>query len=499
MSEKKRILILADNTGLKIHSYWLYYRSIAANELRRRITSAGHECMVIEWFKRWDPNDLKKIVDKYFEGASNPVIAISSTFDFDLINLVKIEPILAHAKSKFPNVVVIHGGHKWFKKKTRKAFKHIDFNFLSRSMGMFDDWLNDRDISQYVVDKDPFILVNNKVNRKIDTPITHQLYDDDCLTEHESLGFEIGIGCRFNCSFCDYELRNSKSVILTESEKLKKLFLDAYTKYGITNFYCLDDTANETEQKLQILYDAIKDLPYKPQISAWCRLDLLNKPKQREYFKKIYFSAVYFGIESFNPEASKFVRKKTSLDDVFNSLEFMRDECPDTFTLGSFIVGLVGDNYESIINGFERAAKEKLLDTLKVYPYELQTTGDETYTDVTSISEIEKNPEKFGYKTFKTQVVTHEGKQEECYSWTNEWTDYLTACKMANEIHERFKDRFFLLNHSEVAALRSFNLIKNKGSEEDKKNHIELQKKALQLSNHFILQYIERKKKQLGI
>lgn len=487
-----RFLILAENSGTDLF-HWKYYRSMAANELRKRITLAGHECTVIEWFRSWNKADLIKIVDKYFEGAQDPVIAISSPFDFNFDNLIYLDFLLEYAKRKYPNLKVIQGGQRYFKPKLSDRYKHVDIEFLSRSIGMFDDWLFGKDVTKYAIHHNPLVLVNNNVNRVVDTPLLYELYEDDFLTEHETLGFEISVGCKFNCAFCDYTLRNAKNVILNESTKLKKLFVDAYEKYGIKNYYCIDDTLNETEEKLEILYEAIRDLNFKPKISAYVRLDLLNKPRQRELFKKINLSGAYFGIESFNPEVSKAVRKKTGIVNVYDTLEFVRDECSETFTTGSFIVGLRGDTYESIMNGFEKAAKEKLFDALQIYPYAF-SHNEEIITDVTSISEIEKNPEKFGYEIIRSPATGLK------ISWSNDWSDSESAEYIAQEIREKHKGDFFILSSdSELAALRSVNLIQNKGTAEDKINFNQIGKRAVQLSNQFKQQYIERKKNQLGI
>jgi radical SAM superfamily enzyme YgiQ (UPF0313 family) len=486
-----QFLILAENSRNSITN-WGYFRSIAANELRKRIELAGHECTVIEWFRSWDKNDLIKIVDKIFKDAKNPVLAISSTLDMGSTDLMYLQFLFEYVKSNYKNSKIIRGGQRSFKKREQNLYKYIDIEFLSRSMGMFQDWLDGKDISKYKISENPLMLVNNDVNRSIDTPLVYKLYDDEFLTQYESLGFEVGVGCKFNCSFCDYTLRNAKNVTLNDASKLKELFETAYNKYGIKNFYSIDDTLNETEEKLEIIYDAIKDLSFKPMISGWCRLDLLHKPKQRELFKKINFSEVYFGIESFNPEASKFVRKKTGIENVYNSLEFMRDECPDTFTIGSFIIGLKNDSYESIMNGFDKAAKEKLLDSIQVFPYTF-TSDEETYTDITSISEIEKNPEKFGYEVVRSPINNMR------VGWKTNWTDHDSASYISLEIRSKYKDDFFILNHGELSAFRFLNFIKNKGTSEDKSNVRKLREKSLMMSNYFKRQYIERKKNQLGI
>jgi|688.fasta_scaffold56302_7 radical SAM superfamily enzyme YgiQ (UPF0313 family) len=484
-----RFLILSENS----REYYLHhhYRNMAANELRRRVLLAGHEALLIEWIRHWDKNDLRKIIDNYFENQPEPVIALSSTFDIVNSDLYYLEDIFAYAKEKFPAVKIIHGGNRVYIKENFS--KYVDVEFIGRSMGMFDDWLYKRDITKYIARTDPLVLVNNDVDRNIDNPIIHSLYDDDFLNSHDHLGFEMGVGCKFNCSFCDYPLRNAKNVKINTPEKLKKLFSESYEKYGITNYYAIDDTLNDDDLKLEYLWEAIKDLPYKPQITAWIRLDLLHKPRQKELFKLINFSAVWFGIESFNPNVSKSIRKKSHMTNVYKLLEFVRDECPDTYVTGSFIIGLPGDNYESIARGFEKAANEKLLNSLAVYCYSL-TNYDADVKDIYMVSDMERNPEKFGFKIYnKSQHFENYYNQ---IFWESDWINSKDAFALTRKLNDMYQDKFFLLQHSEVASFKSMKLIKSK---DDSKNVTALKSKGLVLANLFKKNYIAKKKKDLGI
>lgn len=479
-----KFLILSENT----RSDYLYYhyRNPAANELKTRILAAGHDATILEWIRHWDKKDLCDIIDIYFTNESKPVIAISSTFDLTNTDLEYLKDVLAYAKKKIPNLLIMHGGNRTFFPEQDDGL--IDIDFLGRSMGIFDDWINNKDISKYKVYEDPIVLTNKNIDVNIDNPLTHQLYEDDFLTKHDNLGFEIGIGCRFNCSFCNYELRNSKTVKLNEVQKLRTLFEEAYNKYGISNFYSIDDTLNESVEKLEILYEAIKDLNYHPKITAWMRADLLHIPKQRELIKKINFDAIYFGIESFNPNVTKTIRKKSNMDHIFDSLLFLKKECPETFTMGSFIIGLTGDNLTSIENGFEKVVNDKLLNSLQLYALTLSPT--DTIKDQYNASDIELNPKKYGYKVRKpswdfnilfTSII-----------WENDWTNNLEAFHILRNLKEKYKDKILFLMHSECASFRAMNLLKI-GQIVDENA---LKSKALVLANLYKQQYIKAKKKQ---
>lgn len=472
-----KFLILAENAREPYLHY--HYRNTAANELRRRINQAGYEAEIIEWIRHWNKSDIIKIIDLYFADEPNPVIAVSSTFDMTNSDLKYLNPIFSYAKTKFKNLKIIHGGNRMYTKLHYNPY--VDVEFLGRSMGMFDAWIRDKDLSLYkkMERNGTTVLSNDNIDKIIDNPITYTLNHSDCLNKNDFLGFEMAVGCRFNCPFCNYELRGSKTIYLNDSKRLKDFFDEAYNKYGVENFYAIDDTINESEEKLEALYKAIEGLNFKPKITAYARLDLLGKEYQREFFKKINFSSLWFGIESFNPDVSKQVRKKSSMENVFDNLVFIRDNCPETFTIGSFIIGLNGDNAESIDQGFQKVYEEKLLHSLQIFSLSI---GNETLVSDSLSSELTKYPEKFGYKVYfdsKSPLI-----------WESDWTNNLEAVRISGMLTRKWSNKFFMITHSEGASFQAMGLLKN-----NKFTDTEILKnKALVLSNLYKQEYIKRKK-----
>ena len=442
--------------------------------------------MTVEWIRYWPKEDLFKIVDLYFKDCDDPVIAISNTFDENNTDLAYLKDVFLYAKNKFSNVKIIHGSNRAL----TENYEHVDVEFIGRSLAMFDDWMHGKDLSKYITRTDPLVLINYDFNQFIDNPIIHTLYDDDCLDSNDVLGFEIGVGCKFNCAFCSYELRNSKIVNLNDYKRLHNFFDEAYNKFGVSNFYCIDDTINESDEKLSILAEAVSNLNYKPNISAYARLDLLQKKYQRELFKKIDFDSIFFGIESFNPNVSKITRKKTSMESVYNSLEFMRDECPNTFTMGSLIMGLVGDTFESIDMSLEKVANEKLLDALQIYTLTLNTGK---YTDPYLLSEIQKYPEKYGYKIYN--AGNNAQIANSFVQWENNWTNNVEANKMVTILRNKYKNNFIFANHSEISSFKQMKILK------DKKimSTDSLRSRAIPISHMYKEKYIRNKKQILGI
>jgi len=483
-----KFLILCENSN----GAWpyLHFRGLGAFELKKRIQNHGYQATIIEWFTHWQNQDLMNVADVYFNDTDHPVIAVSTPFDNT--DLYKIENFLRYAKKKFPNLKIIHGGSRTFQETLGEI---IDIFFLGRSMEIFDAWIQNQDLSKYTIRKNPLVLLNHDFDQKIDNPVIPNIDDEDnCFMSRDILGFEIGVGCKFNCTFCNYELRNAKITKFLDAKELHHYFEIAYKKYGITNFYSSDDTINESDQKLEIIVEAMEGLDYKPKITSFARLDLFSKRRhQLDLIEKIQFAALFFGIESFNPDVSKTMRKRTGLIDNFETLREIKQRCPDTYTIGSLIVGLAGDNKQSITESIDKVVEEKLLWGLQVYP--LVITSSSTLTDNYFLSDLDKEPEKYGFKTRIPIKALHGDKETVSVDWESEWIDHVGANQFVDELYQRIGDKILLLNHYEYAGFKALGLI----PPGKKINYEQLKHQSYNVSAQLKQVYIANKKKYMGL
>lgn len=447
-----KFLVLSENSN----GSWpyLYFRGIGAQELHKRIQAAGYESTVIDWFTHWSETQLISAAELWFGDEPEPVIAISTPFNTK--DVFYLESFLTWAKTRWPSVTVIHGGGRVYD----PTVKHVDVFFLGRSMQIFDDWLHKRDLASYTVQHNPMVLKNLNFDQYRDVPVVPSIDHSDCYTSDDILGFEIGVGCKFNCTFCNYELRGAKISNLTDSESLHNFFLNAYTQYGIENFFIADDTPNESDVKLEILANAIQGLPFRPKLSAFTRLDILAaRPQQIEYYKKIQFDSLFFGIESFNDQASRGIRKKSDLYNVYDTLKLLREISPNTFLVGGLIVGLNGDSESSIRESVDKVITEQLLDSVQLYPL-LLLKAQNAIMGEGYRSELELDPERFGYKlTGETLPTVISDDLVHIAKWVSDWIDYDSAVTLADTLAKETSKRVSNLNHMEYAGLRALNLV----------------------------------------
>ena len=476
-----KFLILAENSnGPYPH---MHYRALGTMELRRRAEAKGHKTEIIEWFTRWTLDELKLVIQTY----QPDVIGLSITLMADMkVDTIKQNELLSWARGKYPKLKVIVGGVR----DEKESDGLIDAFFLGRSMKMFDDWLDDKDMTSYTVSKKhgatskSVVYLNKEFNEFTDQPILPIPKDEDYYTPHDILGFEVSVGCKFNCSFCNYELRNAKITNLSKAENLHSMFKNAYEKYGITHFYAVDDTLNESDEKLEIIADAIKGLDFHPQISGWLRLDLISaRPYQLELLQRIQMQSIFFGIESFNEEASKRVRKRSIGNKPFETLKKIKELCPDTWTTGGLIIGLVGDTEESIRKSIHKAMDENLLSEVRMQPLgiHLPEAGG-NYTDYSSHfnSDLDNDPGKFNYQIIESAEF---GRQ-----WKNEWTTYGEAKALARDL--RAELRSDQLGHSEYSSLVALKLYKECSTEAE---YAEMRHRARAKADLLKQSYVDKK------
>ena len=440
----KKCIILSDNvyrTG-STEATTINYRNIGALEVARRFREHQYDTTVIEWFSSWEHQDLQFAIEAWLADADQAVIAVSVTFNTEII--FTISDILNTVKKDNPKVKIIVGGNRTHD--TRLDFIS-DYVFIGRSMEILEQWLSEQSLNNFYT-SNPNVLVNRNVNFNKDTPVIPEITDGDMLTEHDVLGFEVGVGCKFNCSFCSFDLRGVRDPLLAESENIRKFLQDAYDKYGVKNFYIADDTINEQDRKLEILARAVESLSYKPNIACFARLDLFEaRPQQYDLLKRCNIRALTFGIETFNGEAAKLIRKPSNTENLFIALEKIKHTLPECFTTTGLIVGLAKDSADSIIAGLDRLIDQQLITGVNVAALNIQKSRTEIYDD-NFLSNIAKDPEKFGYELLGELDDCDEynkanGDRPDSFvtlNWKNDWCDTARACALTVELNEKIRN-----------------------------------------------------------
>ena len=220
---------------------------------------------------------------------------------------------------------------------------------------------------------------------------------DDVVIPQEVLPMEISRGCIFSCKFCNYRLNGKQTVdYLKDLDIIRKELLDNYNNHGITRYRLLDDTFNDTEEKIDIMLDIVNQLPFKPVFSGYARLDLLaSKPHTIKKLVNMGFRGMFFGIETLNKKTGSIIGKGADANKLIQTIIDMKQQYGDHIALhGSFICGLPGESKQSIESTMEKLLNNEIpLDAVSFHPLWIGKKSVQTWNSAFNLDLT-----KFGYR-----------------------------------------------------------------------------------------------------
>jgi len=264
--------------------------------------------------------------------------------------------------------------------------------------------------TKYLENKNPFLPIHNNPDGSISIIHDHKAanfdynnhkfewHEDDLIMEGEALPMEIARGCIFQCSFCAYPLNGRKKLdYLKNPEILREQFEENYDKYKTTKYFFLDDTFNDSMEKLEILYSKVfSKLSFKVDFGSYMRLDLINAHRDSiDLLRDMGCKGIMFGIESLNNDSLKSIGKGITKDKIKDTLHSIKEKIPDVLLDSQFIVGLPHDSEESVKSWIEEVCDPTYpLDFVRING--LSMNYNKLYDNIWQ-SDFEKDPEKYGY------------------------------------------------------------------------------------------------------
>lgn len=190
-------------------------------------------------------------------------------------------------------------------------------------------------------------------NRRFDIQTNaHVWADKDCILPAEVLPIEVSRGCIFRCRFCQYPLLGRSKHDYTRSmDCIQNELINNYERWGVTNYYLLDDTFNDTVTKVEAWANMTARLPFRIRWVSYIRADLLHRfPETIAMIRDSGIQGAFFGIESFGREAALSVGKGWSASHAQEFLpELIHEHWDDQIAVHiSMIAGLPGDTKQSL-------------------------------------------------------------------------------------------------------------------------------------------------------
>jgi hypothetical protein len=403
MKSKKDVVLW--NTGPNDHV--VLFRTLGAYKIAHYTRKAGYSTQVIDHVLEMDEIQLYLCTKKFID-HNTEVLAISTTFltqrwtnNFLPTHMVNV---INSITKEFTNLKIVFGGYNISGVALTNSINNDKLYAITKyGEDIFVDLLKYfKGIGKFPT----FNLVEGRKNKIfVLTSSTSSDYniecddfnfiDDDCIMPNETLPIEISRGCIFKCKFCNHlMLGRGKLDYLRDFELLKESLITNYNKWGITNYYVICDTFNDTEIKIKAWHSMVMLLPFKIRYTAYLRADLLDKyPDVPIMLQESGLYTAFHGIESFGPGAQA-VGKGWSQKKGKEYLPKLYHDIWDNKvhqTL-SFIIGLPNDTAEHVNEIVPWFIDN---DMFHVALHALGLNG--LFQINKNKSEFERDAEKFGY------------------------------------------------------------------------------------------------------
>ena len=461
-------------------------RPVGPHQLATWLRSHGYTVKVIDFCSQLTTDQLIEITRKHID-AYTIAVGVSSTFWNKHESLSLSENRYPSGStpgntSQEPNWVV---DARMKIEATYPTLQWLLGGANSFIMPLYHTWVrfhgHAEDALLKFMDEKTFSTSRNHELKLFDIKSLSTTFSLDCgITADEVLPIELSRGCQFKCTFCRYPLLGKKkNTYIRDYNLIEREFLDNYERFGTTRYFFLDDTVNESDEKIEALADIAQRLPFRLEWVGYNRLDLIGVKKHTiQQLQDSGLRSAFFGIESFHPNASKIVGKGWSGSHGKEFLLELKDKWKynTTFHL-SLIAGLPDEDARSLDQ-----TQQWCIDN-EMHSWRFACLSISKRPDAVWKSEFDLNYSKYGYQFLDK---TNDS------SWSNKyWTEDLAMIKSfeLNTARQQYcKTTTYLLG--EVASMGySFDELITKYKHEI--NWIELRTKK----DQFLTDYVHR---QLG-
>ena len=323
-------------------------------------------------------------------------------WDIDLINRSYSGSITKYVdaiKKNYPHVQLIAGGEgfwPYFQENGFKLFK----GYQDTKIIEYTDWCAKKKSSYEFLMPE---IIGSEYKEFNQSQIVFT--DSDIISSKEALPIEISRGCIFRCKFCAYPLNGkTKNDHIKSYDILYEEFLRNYEKFGTTKYFFVDDTYNDSLDKIKGLYDNVySQLPFKIQFTTYLRLDLIMRfPEMISVLKESGLRSAFFGIESINEQSAKAIGKGVNPKKQFEFIKRLKDNEFKNVSLSvGIILGLPYDTIETL----EETRDFMLSDENRADKFEINSLGIVPNFPSTWKSEFLLDWKKHGY-TYEDADIT---------------------------------------------------------------------------------------------
>lgn len=406
----------------------------------------GWKVEVIDFGQSWTFEQLQQLARSRID-KNTKFIGFSQLFSDAWSD--DIENFCAWVKKEYPGVVLISGSGVTPKVKALFIDYHVqgfgEHGLMELLKWLFSNGPRPR-FNLISVNNAKLISANDQYPSYPMKSLMIKYQDNDFIDSNEWLTIEFSRGCKFSCAFCNFPILGVKGDYTRDAEDFREHIMDAYDKFGVTQYIVSDDTFNDRTEKITKFADVVQSLPFVPFFAGFIRADLIiSRPRDREELLRMNFLAHHYGIESFNHTATKAIGKGMHPDKIKEGLldvrkYFLNNGRKIYRNTSSFIVGLPGETKEDIQNMFSWIKEYYQGESFVIYPLEipvgeLDATSklsinykDYGYTEMTD-AEVEISTSNV---TFESQRHTGALRRLDTIFWQNEHMNFMDAQNFVN-------------------------------------------------------------------
>jgi hypothetical protein len=422
------------NAGPSVTEYMIH-RTLGAYKIAKATRDAGYTAQVIDHLLHLTEEELYTLTVKFIT-PTTCVLGISTTF-LTVKGLLPdyVVNVINRIGREYPKIKLVFGGYQASSPTGKNNIEKKDYacileygedtfvELLKFYKGHGEQPLFKFEIKSWGLFKNYKSARNPQFNIETDN---HLFTDSDCIMPNETLPIEISRGCIFKCKFCNHlMLGRGKLDYLRSMELIKNELLHNYEKWGITNYYVICDTFNDTEYKMKEWHKMVTSLPFKINYTAYLRADLLDRYEDVPYMlAESGLLAAFHGIETLGEKGSTVIGKAWSGKKARDYIPRLYHDIWDNkvYQTLSFIVGLPGDNKESINSTLDWFEQNDL------HHMALHTLGMNQNGESKNLSEFERNATNYGY-TFPYQ--------KRPWAWVNDQWNYYDVEILLEELTPR--------------------------------------------------------------
>jgi radical SAM superfamily enzyme YgiQ (UPF0313 family) len=439
-----------------------FTRSAGTYSIASAIRERGYDTLVVNYSFALTWEKFKNIIDRSV-GNKTKIVGFSANWFDSQVDMFpdsddwrekslsinfrdkNIKPFVDYIKTINPDTKIILGGftaHKYIDQKS------IDNIFIGYSEGQIETYLESLDVPFL---KMPRVISHDVKAKTYNFNLSSIKYTEyDLIQAEELLSVEFSRGCIFKCSFCSFPMIGSKTIDYLKYQYIVyNELLTNYEKWGITTYFIVDDTFNDSVYKLKLLIEIIEKLPFQPLFAAYVRIDLIGAhPEMAPLLKKIGVRYVMYGLETWNPVTSKVIKKGGSREKKIQALK-MAKECwgSDVLIVANLIIGLPNDTIESFNNFISWYKEEgfKYIDYANINPFFLSLENRKHDPYRIFVSEIDTKFEEYGYKFTSDELSDkhidfHGGMWEKTEKDTGDIRTRDQAVTLAAEFHKKITE-----------------------------------------------------------